>query len=63
MTGFRDADLQTKLAANGWVFKDSVSASTAFLLIADGAKESTKVAAARKAGVRIVTRSEASSLL
>lgn len=63
MTGFRDADLQTKLADNGWVFKDSVTASTAFLLIADGAKETTKVAAARKAGVRIVTRSEASSLL
>lgn len=63
MTGFRDADLQTKLATAGWVFKDSVTASTAFLLVADGAKETTKVAAARKAGVRIVTRSEASSLL
>ena len=63
MTGFRDADLQTKLAAAGWVFKDTVNSSTKVLLVADGAKESTKVAAARKAGVRIVVRSEASSLL
>lgn len=63
MTGFRDADLQSKLAAAGWVFKDSVTASTAFLLVVDGAKETTKVAAARKAGIRIVARSEASSLL
>ena len=63
MTGFRDAELQEKLAAAGWVFKESVTAATAFLLVADGAKETTKVAAARKAGVRIVARSEASSLL
>jgi hypothetical protein len=63
MTGFRDADLQAKLAAAGWVLKDTVTSTTAVLLVADGAKETTKVAAARKAGVRIVARSEASSLL
>jgi NAD-dependent DNA ligase len=63
MTGFRDAELQEKLAAAGWVFKESVTAATTFLLVADGAKETTKVAAARKAGVRIVARSEASALL
>ena len=63
MTGFRDAELQAKLAAAGWVLKDTVTSTTAVLLVADGAKETTKVAAARKAGVRIVPRSEASSLL
>ena len=63
MTGFRDAELQAKLAASGWVLKDTVTSTTAVLLVADGAKETTKVAAARKAGVRIVPRSEASSLL
>lgn len=63
MTGFRDVELQTKLAAAGWVLKDTITSSTAVLLVADGGKETTKVAAARKAGIRIVPRSEASSLL
>lgn len=63
MTGFRDSDLQTKLAEVGWVLKDTITSSTTVLLVADGGKETTKVAAARKAGVRIVPRSEASSLL
>ncbi len=62
MTGFRDTGLQATLAAAGYTFKDTVSASTAFLLIADGAKETTKIAAARKAGIRIVPRSEAATL-
>jgi DNA ligase (NAD+) len=63
MTGFRDADLQSKLAAAGWVLKDTITSLTTVLLVEDGGKETTKVAAARKAGVRIVPRSEASSLL
>jgi NAD-dependent DNA ligase len=62
MSGFRDADLQARLGASGWKFVDSVSHTTKFLLVPDDAKETTKVKAARSAGVQIVLRSQASSL-
>lgn len=62
MSGFRDADLQARLAAAGWKFVDSVSRTTKFLLVPDDAKETTKVKSARTAGVQILTRSQATSL-
>lgn len=61
MSGFRDADLQARLAAAGWKFVDSVSRTTKFLLVPDDAKETTKVKSARAAGVQIVLRSAAES--
>jgi NAD-dependent DNA ligase len=61
MSGFRDADLQARLAAAGWKFVDSVSRTTKFLLVPDDAKETTKVKSARAAGVQIVPRSAAVS--
>ncbi len=58
MTGFRDAALQEMLRQKGWELQDRVTKSTAFLLVADNAKETTKVKAARDAGLRIVSRSQ-----
>jgi DNA ligase (NAD+) len=62
MSGFRDADLQARLAAAGWKFVDSVSRTTKFLLVPDDAKETTKVKSARAAGIQIVPRSQAATL-
>ena len=62
MSGFRDADLQTKLDAAGWKEQDRVTKTTTVLLVPDSAKETQKVKAAREAGIRIVPRSEASGL-
>lgn len=59
MSGFRDAALQARLAAAGWKFVDSVNRTTKFLLVPDDAKETTKVKAARAAGIQIVLRSAA----
>ena len=58
MTGFRDAALQETLRQKGWELQDRVTKSTAFLLVADNAKETTKVKAARDAGLKIVSRSQ-----
>jgi NAD-dependent DNA ligase len=63
MTGFRDAGLQAQLAEHGWTLQDRVTKTTTVLLVADDAKETTKVKSARDAGVRIVLRSQAQSLL
>ena len=63
MTGFRDADLQAKLAEAGWTLQDRVTKATTVLLVADGGSETTKVKSAREAGVKIVLRSQAHSLL
>jgi DNA ligase (NAD+) len=57
ISGFRDAALQQDLAAKGWVVQDRVTKTTNYLLVPDDAKETTKVAQARAAGVQIVTRS------
>lgn len=62
MSGFRDADLQTKLQAAGWKEQDRITKATTVLLVPDSAKETQKVKAAREAGVKIVARSEASGL-
>jgi NAD-dependent DNA ligase len=62
MSGFRDADLQTKLQAAGWKEQDRITKATTVLLVPDAAKETQKVKAAREAGVRIVARSEAGGL-
>lgn len=63
MSGFRDADLQKRLTEVGYRMDDKVKKTTKFLLVPDDAKETVKVKAARDAGIRIVTRSEAGSLL
>jgi NAD-dependent DNA ligase len=62
MSGFRDADLQTKLQAAGWKEQDRITKTTTVLLVPDSAKDTQKVKSAREAGVRIVARSEASGL-
>jgi DNA ligase (NAD+) len=62
MTGFRDADLQTKLTAAGWKLQDKICKTTNVLLVADDAKETTKVKAARDAGIRILPRGQVSGL-
>jgi NAD-dependent DNA ligase len=58
MTGFRDPVLQETLRQKGWELQDRVTKSTAFLLVADNSKETTKVKAARDAGLKIVSRSQ-----
>lgn len=63
MSGFRDADLQKRLHEVGYRMDDKVKKTTKFLLVPDDAKETVKVKTARDAGIRIVTRSEADSLL
>lgn len=62
MSGFRDADLQAKLQTAGWKEQDRVTKTTTVLLVPDSAKETQKMKAARDAGIRIVSRSEASGL-
>lgn len=62
LTGFRDADLQKRLESAGWVLQERVTKTTNVLLIADSSKETTKVKSAREAGVRILTRENASEM-
>jgi NAD-dependent DNA ligase len=61
MTGFRDAELSTKLAEAGWILQDRINKETTVLLVADN-KESTKTKAALEKGIRIVLRNNANSL-
>jgi DNA ligase (NAD+) len=63
MSGFRDADLQKRLHASGWKLDDKVKKTTKFLLVPDDARETTKVKAARDAGIQILARSEAETIL
>jgi NAD-dependent DNA ligase len=63
MSGFRDADLQKRLHASGWKLDDKVKKTTKFLLVPDEARETTKVKAARDAGIQILARSEAETIL
>lgn len=58
MSGFRDASLQASLASYGWELQDAVKKNTTLLIVPDGFKETTKVKAARQAGVKIVPRSQ-----
>jgi DNA ligase (NAD+) len=62
MSGFRDAVLQEKLAASGWVLQERVVKNTSMLVVPDDAKETTKVKAARDAGIQIVMRSQVNGL-
>ena len=61
MTGFRDAELSTKLAEAGWTLQERINKETTVLLVADN-KESTKTKAALEKGIRIVLRNNANSL-
>lgn len=63
MSGFRDAELQQRLHASGWKLEDKIRKTTKFLLVPDDARETTKVKAAREAGIQIVARSQAESIL
>jgi hypothetical protein len=63
MSGFRDAELQAKLLTVGWRLDDKIKKTTQFLLVPDDAKDTTKVKAAREAGIRILPRSAAATLL
>jgi DNA ligase (NAD+) len=62
ITGFRDQELQKRLASTGWVVQDSIRKTTNVLLINDDAKETTKVKAAKDAGIRIIPRSQVNIL-
>ena len=63
MTGFRDAALAAELAAAGWELHDTVKKTTAVLIVADeSGMGTTKVAAAREKGVRIILRKDVSQL-
>jgi NAD-dependent DNA ligase len=61
MTGFRDAELSTKLAEAGWTLQERITKETSVLLVADN-KETTKTKAALEKGIRIVLRNNANSL-
>jgi DNA ligase (NAD+) len=62
MSGFRDAELQERLKATGWIQQDRITKATTMLLVPDDAKETTKVKAAKEQGIRIVVRSTVKSL-
>lgn len=55
ITGFRDAALQKRLQEQGWILQDRITKQTTILLVPNDAKETTKLKAARDAGIRIVT--------
>jgi DNA ligase (NAD+) len=63
MSGFRDADIQRNLEAAGWINQERVTKTTNVLIVPDDFKETTKVKAARDAGVRIIMRSQVQELL
>jgi DNA ligase (NAD+) len=62
LSGFRDAELQEKLTAAGWTNQERISKTTNVLLVPDNMKETSKVKAAREAGIRIVMRSHVQEL-
>jgi hypothetical protein len=62
MSGFRDADLVGKLTAGGWILQERINKDTSILIVCDD-KETTKTKTAREKGIRIVSRSDAASLL
>ncbi len=64
MTGFRDELLAMQLASVGWELHDTVKKATKVLIVGDeSGMGTTKVAAAREKGVRIILRKDVSSLL
>jgi NAD-dependent DNA ligase len=60
LTGFRDKDLVTRMAARGFTEAAGVTKKVAFVIIPDGENpetyDSTKVAKARDLGIPVVTR-------
>jgi len=62
LTGFRDPLLQTRLQEAGWIQQERVTKSTNLLLIPTNATETTKVQAARAAGIRILPRDQVETL-
>lgn len=62
MSGFRDKDIQAKLAEAGWVLQERINKSTTMLLVPEDAKETTKVKAAKDAGIKIIMRNEIQGL-
>lgn len=62
MSGFRDAELQARLTSVGWKLQDRIVKNTTALLVPDEANETTKVKAARDAGIRIIPRSQVNGL-
>jgi NAD-dependent DNA ligase len=62
MSGFRDAEIQKRLTDAGWKEQDSIKKDTNLLLVPDAAKETTKVKAAKAAGIRILPRSQVNTL-
>lgn len=61
-TGFRDATLEKQLTESGWEIQDGIKKTTKVLLVKDLTSKSGKVAAAEKAGIRILSRADANSL-
>jgi NAD-dependent DNA ligase len=63
MTGFRDELLAMQLASVGWELHDTVKKATKVLIVGDeSGMGTTKVAAAREKGVRIILRKDVSQL-
>jgi NAD-dependent DNA ligase len=62
MTGFRDTELSSRLAAVGWQAQERINKDTTVLLVAD-TKESVKTKTAKEKGIRIVARDQAHTLL
>lgn len=59
MTGFRDAALEARARAAGWIIADSLTSKVTVLLVPDGdVKESGKVKTAREKGIKIIQRSK-----
>jgi hypothetical protein len=61
MTGFRDADLSSKLEAAGYTISDSVTKATKALFVQDATKTSGKTDSAKKHGIQIISRENANS--
>lgn len=58
LTGFRDEKIKNFVESIGGKIQSAVSGNTDILVIKDGSYENTKTDAARKKGVRIMTRQE-----
>lgn len=61
-TGFRDATLAAAIEAQGGTVKDSASKSLTYLVALDPTGNSTKLAAARKNGTKVIGKDEAERL-
>lgn len=62
-TGFRDAELEAKIVANGGTIASSMSGKVTILVAKDPSKGGTKLDKARKAGTKIMSREEFECLI